>query len=288
MGCIKLHILNERYESTELKVSCINKALTSDLGAGNVRRVMGYMYFGARYYDSELSIWLSVDPLAWKYPHQTNYVYCSNNPIRIIDPDGRDEWDLMKDGVMKRRENGRTDIDIVHAVDAKGNNVSSEFKAGTITEMNQGTGRADFGNGVQSFNYEYIDIKGDVAGTQFFEFAAQNTNIEWAHIQTGVDDNRIGYTPNLMELFGYDLSDPAGGNMVKDFIKSGVNVRNDVHSHPSIMGRLLNSGPGPGDFNYAGWAKDQYGTKAPPTSVYSKQNGRWGYTPFHPLGIIKP
>ncbi|MEG1905398.1 MAG: RHS repeat-associated core domain-containing protein, partial [Bacteroidales bacterium] len=60
----------------------------------------GYGYFGARYYNSDLSIWLSVDPMAEKYPHQTNYVYCSNNPIRIIDPDGRDEYDwiLGKDG----------------------------------------------------------------------------------------------------------------------------------------------------------------------------------------------
>jgi RHS repeat-associated protein len=29
----------------------------------------GCSYFGARYYDSDLSVWLSVDPLADKYPH---------------------------------------------------------------------------------------------------------------------------------------------------------------------------------------------------------------------------
>ena len=37
--------------------------------------------FGSRYYSSDLSIWLSVDPQALKYPHQSNYVYCGNNPI---------------------------------------------------------------------------------------------------------------------------------------------------------------------------------------------------------------
>jgi len=52
----------------------------------------GYHNFGARYYDSGLSIWLSVDPMAEKYPHQTNYVYCSNNPVLIIDPNGKDEY----------------------------------------------------------------------------------------------------------------------------------------------------------------------------------------------------
>ncbi len=48
----------------------------------------GYSYFGARYYDADLSIWLSRDPLAHLYSHQSPYVYCSNNPIKRIDPNG--------------------------------------------------------------------------------------------------------------------------------------------------------------------------------------------------------
>jgi RHS repeat-associated protein len=54
----------------------------------------GLSYFGARYYSSDLSIWLSVDPQAAKYPHQSNYVYCSNNPLKVIDPNGEDEWEI--------------------------------------------------------------------------------------------------------------------------------------------------------------------------------------------------
>ena len=53
----------------------------------------GYSYFGARYYDSGLSIWLSVDPLSDKYPNLTPYAYCANNPVILVDPDGREvEW----------------------------------------------------------------------------------------------------------------------------------------------------------------------------------------------------
>ena len=49
----------------------------------------GLSYFGSRYYSSDLSVWLSVDPMAGKYPSLSPYVYCYNNPILIKDPNGQ-------------------------------------------------------------------------------------------------------------------------------------------------------------------------------------------------------
>ncbi len=49
----------------------------------------GLSYAGARYYDSDLSIFNSTDPMWHKYPHLTPYHYCANNPIMFVDPDGR-------------------------------------------------------------------------------------------------------------------------------------------------------------------------------------------------------
>ena len=49
----------------------------------------GLSYFGSRYYSSDLSIWLSVDPMAAKYPSLSPYVYCADNPVKLTDPDGR-------------------------------------------------------------------------------------------------------------------------------------------------------------------------------------------------------
>ncbi len=44
----------------------------------------------ARHYHPTLSIWLSVDPMSDKYPGVSPYTYCGNNPVRLVDPDGRE------------------------------------------------------------------------------------------------------------------------------------------------------------------------------------------------------
>ena len=50
----------------------------------------GFHYYGARYYWSELLTgWLSVDPMADKYPGISPYAYCAWNPVRLVDPDGK-------------------------------------------------------------------------------------------------------------------------------------------------------------------------------------------------------
>ena len=50
----------------------------------------GLSYFGSRYYSSDLSIWLSVDPMSDKYPSLSPYAYCANNPIKLVDPNGEE------------------------------------------------------------------------------------------------------------------------------------------------------------------------------------------------------
>ena len=69
----------------------------------------GYSYFGSRYYSSDLSVWLSVDPMSGKYPHQSNYAYCSNNPIKVVDPDGEDEWEVNQSSYIRHIENNKPD-----------------------------------------------------------------------------------------------------------------------------------------------------------------------------------
>ena len=51
---------------------------------------LNWMDYGARHYDAALGRFTTMDPLAEKYYGVSPYVYCGNNPINRIDPDGKD------------------------------------------------------------------------------------------------------------------------------------------------------------------------------------------------------
>ena len=50
----------------------------------------GMYYYGARYYEPRLSLWMSCDPMQEKYAYITSYCYTFDYPVKYIDPTGED------------------------------------------------------------------------------------------------------------------------------------------------------------------------------------------------------
>ena len=69
----------------------------------------GLYYYGARYMNPVTSLWYGVDPLAERYVATGGYVYTLDNPVRLIDPDGRKLEGATKSDAAKMLE----DINVV-------------------------------------------------------------------------------------------------------------------------------------------------------------------------------
>ena len=103
----------------------------------------GLHYAGACYYDSWLSIFNSTDPMWYKYPHQSPYAYSADNPVMLVDPDGRDPIYAKKfwGGVRKIGDDGKCGSGsyLVRgsiARDVKAATRAGEFYSGDLSQGN--------------------------------------------------------------------------------------------------------------------------------------------------------
>ena len=78
----------------------------------------------------DISKWLSVDPLADKYPNISPYAYCGWNPVRYVDPNGEyynDENEQIAQKIQK--------VALEKAHDAQGNNERMRELASTTIDI---------------------------------------------------------------------------------------------------------------------------------------------------------
>ena len=140
----------------------------------------GFHYYGARYYWGEsLTGWLSVDPLADKYPGISPYAYCVWNPMKLVDPDGRDtiRLDLSSGNISRNKADGNHSVEYYR----NGQNVGSieidkdkcEFGSFTLSFTSEG-------GGDPQYTTQYLNISNQIIGEEIFKKVSNlGSDAEW-------------------------------------------------------------------------------------------------------------
>jgi len=149
----------------------------------------GYdMYdYGARGYYPAIMRFTSVDPLAEKHYNESPYIYCGNNPINRVDPDGMD-WYKDKDGTYQynhdlNRKNqkdilgkGQAYVGKTYKVKDKNGNITINYrKDGSIMFANETTAYKRMWNQANKVNREQFAVIGDKSVLVLPDYKNDNT-----------------------------------------------------------------------------------------------------------------
>ena len=188
----------------------------------------GLSYFGSRYYSSDLSVWLSVDPMAMKFPHQSNYVYCSNNPLKVIDPNGEDEWEVNQSGYIRHIKNNKPDR--LYAVYGYGKERWGKRKSDVDPlDVDKSIMKTmDNRDKYTTFSAQNNRAKMD----ELFDFFADNTEVEWTQLSIHDEfENQYDYLSTSHENINSGLPSTYKA-MVHANAKKGT-LDTFKHSHPN-------------------------------------------------------
>jgi len=190
----------------------------------------GMYYYGARYYEPRLSVWMSVDPMIEKYARMSSYNYCINNPLRYIDPDGRDEYEFTSAGYIKNVKS--TEFDSFHKVTIDKNGKSTRVEGGELildkkVITSQTTLVGDDGKAVN-----YLKVTGDAEAKQIFEHLANNSTeygTEYGLTRIGNKSGDEG--KNMIGVNAIHTGGSTSANRV--VFENKFTIREAIHNHPS-------------------------------------------------------
>ena len=88
LGRIVQSLVYLPFGETMLDEASISPAMPYKFSGKEQDTETGMSYFGARYYDPMMAMWMGVDPMTEEQPGMSGYVYCGENPILLKDEDG--------------------------------------------------------------------------------------------------------------------------------------------------------------------------------------------------------
>ena len=239
-----------------------------------MKGLYGY-YNNARFRDALLAgMFFQIDPLAEKYYPFSPYHYAAANPLRFVDVNGRDIWELDVSGYAHKIIDDK-EIDEIRMVDENGNPILNDNGKQISISFNYRT--------IESYRMQKIDqnksfdvykVRGDDNAKAMFEFMSENitgseTMVEIGLAKTGVEGDKglnfitTSHTPK--EEYGL-------GELYRGQLCNGYTIREFIHSHP------LGNGIGEYDFkmkaNIIGFQFD-FNLPIPQFSIYYQPDKKY-------------
>jgi len=173
-----------------------------------------YTYFGARYYDSDLSVWLSVDPMSDERSWVSPYAYCQNNPIILVDPRGMlDDWYrddetgatfwhegsesyIERDGVRYRN------IGATHSI--RRGNVIENYTQNEITSMTYiGAEKSSWETQIGNSESNCYNTSCQMLNNEGVQTAGRSNEV----LVTGLGENGTAGNPTSNAKYGFNIID---------------------------------------------------------------------------------
>ena len=187
----------------------------------------------ARMYDPLLMRFTTPDPLAAQFPSVSPYAYCNNNPINRIDPTGLSDFQIDQNGFIAKVRDTDSDYHTIYASNNDGSINNQTFinvsKALLESKRIYYDIKSESSAGYASNNITVYNTSKTQESVEFFEFAAQNSKVEWSHIQStdgNVSKNYIGTTND----YGSDVSLEY---ISLDIVPNNFNILQADHNHPN-------------------------------------------------------
>ena len=192
---------NIKYNSKELQHNEFTDPVTG------IQSGLTWEDYGARMQDPQIGRWLQIDPLAERYNSWSSYCYAIDNPIKYLDPNGKEVWIFFKNNSYKF-DNGN----LYNKDGSKYDGKVKGFLKQSVNALNKisqsKTGKSIVDDLVTSKNtYNIMNSSLNPNGDKN-EFISSNIKKEYA--------KEINSDPNSSKSFkdnGIDISGGSGGNI---------------------------------------------------------------------------
>jgi RHS repeat-associated protein len=238
----------------------------------------GYSYFGARYYDADISVWLSVDPMSNERSWLSPYNYCQWKPVMLIDPDGRLDWipeveetknnkgNVTSGKLVLRAEDGdnaKTLAKFLNVDESKANKLYATMEKGKVTPTNDVPGVSAINAAIK----DYIKNSKNYSRFKFGNLIPQNYNCWESAIS--ISHGKVPNFKNSMDRFEFREQILSDYNDVTDSpneYKFGHTVVRFAESKYSIIH---------GKYSFTTHAATYLGTSKNGTQYFWSKNGNY-------------